>query len=210
MAKYEPRQPKTPEEIVATRIRNKITLGTAFISIVFYVLIFNFVPKVPNSVFYAVLDNFLNTYLLGDRLPAFSPNFYFSMKVAWCLSFVHEGIMFFILFLLIHVWLRPAGVKTIRNTTNLNEHPIKLRIVLWLIAVFLCFGCFLLSILYYSFGSNTGLRLGSWIDAIFYGNFFPSTLLFLFFQAFFLRFFTLTVALSCYFHIFCKGDLTND
>lgn len=207
MAKYTLREPITHEEINAYEKNKQILKGTSYFTAVFYAVMLQLVPKVPNNSFYLQLDAFLNQHLFGDIMPKFSPDFYFSMKVAWCLSIPYSVVLFLVLIVLIHIRLKPKGVSIVEYLYKYDTYPLKAKLLFPVMALALIASGFLFSINPYAFESTETLTVMKSIDNFFYGNFFKAGLLFIFCHVFFIRGGMSSLILQIYYELFCKGDL---
>ncbi len=169
-------------------------------------MIFIIVPKEPNNPFYLELNSFLDNYLLGHILPKFSDKFYFSMKVAWCISFVYQFIFMFISALIIHTYLGKKGVKIIMYLGQFDSKSSRDRAAIIFFLIFMIVGCFYLSINSYAFKSYSSLTLIRTFDTFFYGHFIRACLLFLVMQIIFGIGAIFYLLVHIYYYIFCTGE----
>ncbi len=201
--RYVRRIPRTAEEKEYDRKRNKfirVVLGSNFLFLVFVLI---FVPKEPNTAFYCSLNEFLDTYLLGNIFPDFSDNFYFSMKVAWCLSFLLYLEFMLVLAIFMYACLGNKGIRAIIYLSKYDSQKIYLSFnIITLIATIR------FSIYSYAFDSTQVLTVYKGFDAIFYGHYVRSCLLFLLckpidFMIIYISFF------RCYYLFFCQEKVNK-
>ncbi len=191
----------TPEEI---GIRRKMLGTNRFLlcmGLFLFTLILVIVPKTPNNDFYLELNTFLDKYLLGYLLPKFSNKFYFSMKVAWCLSLVYHFMVVLILAWFIPTRLGRQGVKTL---LYLSKYDLQRHKVLFAFLITCSiFSCFLISIYPYGFGNKKYLEE---LGALFYGHFIRASFLFLLTNIVCGFYCLFIVLMQIYYFILCTGE----
>ncbi len=201
------RQPETPEELEVLWKHRKIGIPMWIITICFFSSILIIVPKVPDSAFYLELDAFLDKYLLGHMLPKFSDRFYFSMKVAWCISFIYQFVIMVVLAPVVHLYLGRKGFRILLSIYNFEKIigiGVQIGFIFFLIVMML--GFFYIGIKPYAFGSDSHLTALNSINMFFYGNFIRGSLLFLCMQTFFIFGMLFLLLIIFYYYIFCTGE----
>lgn len=179
---------------------------TLAIATILYTLIFYIVPEAPDSPFYLELDAFLNRYLLGGLMPEFSPEFYFSMKVAWCLALPYQLMVFVILQLVFCLYLKPEGMRISRYLGKYETFTSQFRLGISLYMMIVIAVFYYFSIFPYAYESTSALTVIRWVEGVFYGNFFTTKLLFLFAQVFIIPMFIYALALFFYYSFFVKEN----